>query len=120
VDLTFRAEKAGVYTVTVQDLNKQPVATRTVEIRDLNLEFQNTGRNMEMLRQWASLSEGLALKVEECPDASEMVSQIKAKVEQVRRGKPMRRPVGTNGWMLTLVLGSLAAEWLLRKRWNLS
>src|SRR5205814_1147760 len=61
VDMNFRAEKAGVYTVTVQDINKQPVATRTVEIRDLNLEFQNTGRNMEILRQWASLSDGLAL-----------------------------------------------------------
>jgi len=119
-DMSFRADKAGIYTVSVRDLNKQPVASRTVEIRDLNLEFQNTGRNMELLRQWASLSDGLALKVEDCPDASEMVSQIKAKVEQVRRGKPLRRQVGANGWMLGLVLSCLAAEWVLRKQWHLT
>ena len=120
VDLSFHADKAGIYTVTVQDLNKQPVANRTVEIRDLNIEFQNTGRNMEILHQWASLSDGLALKVEDCPDASAMVSQIKARIEQVRHDKPMRRPVGANGWLLGLVLGCLGAEWLLRKQWNLS
>jgi len=119
VDLSFHADKAGTYSVSVQDMNKQPIATRTVEIRDLNMEFQNTGRNMEILRQWASLSDGLALKVEDCPDASEMVSQIKAKVEQVRHGKPTRRPVGANGWMLSFVLACLGAEWLLRKQWNL-
>src|SRR6185369_6450385 len=53
VDLSFHADKAGIYTVIVQDVNKQPIATRTVEIRELNMEFQNTGRNMEILRQWA-------------------------------------------------------------------
>ena len=74
---------------------------------------------MEILHQWASLSDGLALKVEDCPDASAMVSQIKARIEQVRRDKPMRRPVGPNGWLIGLVLGCLGAEWLLRKQWNL-
>ena len=48
-----------------------------------------------------------------------MISQIKAKVEQVRHGKPVRRPVGANGWMLSFVLACLGAEWLLRKQWNL-
>ena len=120
VEMSFHAGKAGIYSIAVQDLNKQPVASRAVEIRDLNVEFQNTGRNMEILQQWASLTDGLALKVEDCPDASEMVSQIKAKVEQARHTKPIRRPIGINGWMLGLVLASLCAEWLLRKRWNLS
>jgi len=120
LDMSFRAAKAGIYTITVEDMNKQPIVSRAIEIRDLNLEFQNTGRNMEILRQWASLTDGLALKAEDCPDASEIVAQIKAKVEQVRRGKPMRRPVGTNGWTLALVIFSLGAEWLLRKKWNLS
>jgi len=104
----------------VQDTSKQPVASRAIEIRDFNLEFQSTGRNMELLRQWASLTDGLALKVEDCPDASQMVSQIKSRVEQARRGKPMRHPFGANGWTLTLVLGCLATEWLLRKKWNLA
>jgi uncharacterized membrane protein len=119
VDFSFHAEKAGVYTVTVSDALKVPIATRPIEIRDANIEFQTTGRNMESLRQWASVSDGLAMKVEECPDAADLVAQIKTKIEQVREGKQMRRPIAVNGWTLGLVLGCLAAEWVLRKRWDL-
>ncbi len=119
VDFKFFAGKAGVYTVTVTDAAKVPISTRTIEIRDLNIELQNTARNMETLRQWASVSDGLAFKVEECPNATDLVAQIKAKVEEIRRGKQMRRIVGINGWILTLVLGCLGGEWLLRKRWGL-
>jgi hypothetical protein len=48
------------------------------------------------------------------------VAQIKTKIEQVRHGKEMRRPLGMNGWVLALVVGSLSGEWLLRKRWSLA
>jgi hypothetical protein len=108
-----------VYTVTVLDPLKVPIATRPIEIRDVNIEFQNTARDMETLRQWASVSDGLAVKVEDCPNATDLVTQIKAKIEEVRHGKPIRRPAGLNVWMLGLVLGCLGAEWLFRKRWGL-
>jgi len=75
---------------------------------------------METLQQWASVSDGLAVKVEDCRDAASLVTQIKAKIEQVRQGKQMRRPAGVNGWLLMLVLGCLGGEWLLRKRWRLT
>jgi len=99
---------------------KVPIATRPIEVRDLNVEFQETARNMEALQQCASISDGLAVKVEDCRDAADLVAEIKARIEQVRRGKPARRPVGVNGWLLTLVLGCLGGEWLLRKRWGLA
>src|SRR6185295_7034943 len=98
---------------------KVPVANRPIEIRDLNVEFQNTARNMETLRQWASVSDGLAMKVEDCRDAADLVNQIKSKIEQVRRGKQLRRPVAMNGWMMALIAGCLGAEWLFRKKWQL-
>jgi uncharacterized membrane protein len=120
VDFRFRADKADIYTITVCDLMKVPIATRPIEVRDVNLEFQDTARNMETLQQWASISDGLAVKVEDCHNAGDLVAQIKAKIEQVRRGKQMRRPAGVNGWLLTLVLGCLGCEWLLRKRWGLA
>jgi uncharacterized membrane protein len=120
VDFRFHADKADVYTVTVSDTMKVPIATRPIEIRDVNVEFQDTARNMETLQQWASISDGLAVKVEDCRDAADLVAQIKAKIEQVRHGKPMRQPIGVNGWLLTLVLGCLGGEWLLRKRWGLA
>jgi uncharacterized membrane protein len=119
VDLKFHAENPDVYTVTVSDSLKVPVATRPIEVRDLNVEFQNTARNMETLRQWASVSDGLAMKVEDCRDASDLADQIKARIEQVRNAKPMTRPMGVNGWMLALIVGSLAGEWVLRKRWEM-
>jgi uncharacterized membrane protein len=120
VDFRFHADKADIYTVTVSDAMKVPVATRPIEIRDVNVEFQDTARNMETLQQWASISDGLAVKVEDCRDAADLVTQIKAKLEQVRHGKPMRQPVGVNGWLLALVVGCLGGEWLLRKRWGLA
>jgi uncharacterized membrane protein len=116
----FHAETPGLYTVTVLDTLKVPVANRPIEIRDVNLEFQNTARNMETLRQWASVSDGLAMKVEDCADVPNLVAQIKAKIEEVRQGKRSRQPLGVNGWVLLLVLGCLASEWLLRKRWDLA
>ena len=119
VDFKFHAEKPDLYTITVLDALKVPIATRPIEVRDINVEFQTTARNMETLQQWASVSEGLAMKVEDCRDAADLVAQIKAKIEEVRRGKEMRRPVGVNGWVLALVVACLSAEWLLRKRWNL-
>ncbi len=120
VDFRFRAERADIYTVTVSDGMKVPVATRPFEIRDINVEFQDTARNMETLQQWASISDGLAVKVEDCRDAADLVAQIKAKIEKVRHGKNMHRPAGVNGWLLTLVLGCLVSEWLLRKRWGMA
>ncbi len=118
-DFKFHAEKADVYTVTVLDAQKAIVATRPIEIRDLDLELQTTGRDMESLRQWASISDGLAMKAEDCHDAADLVTRIKASIEQVRQGRPLRQPLGVNAWLLTLLTGSLAAEWLLRKRWGL-
>jgi hypothetical protein len=120
VDVTFRAGRAGMYQVTVRDALEAPVATRAIEIRDVNVELQNTARNMEVLRQWALVSDGLAMKIEDCSDAGELVAQIQSRIERVRQGKQVRRPAGVNGWMLALILGCLGTDWVLRKRWGLA
>ena len=120
IDFHFHADQAGQYTVTVADAMKSEIASRRIDVRDVDIEFQETARNMETLRQWAAASDGLAFKAEECPDATDLVSQIKARIEQVRQGKASRRVVAVNGWMLTWVLGCLAGEWLLRKQWELA
>lgn len=120
VDFFFSADKADIFSVSVLDANKLSVATRPVEIKELNVEFLNTARDMENLRQWAALSDGLAVRVEDCRDPAELVKDIQAKVEQVRRSNLLRVPVGMNGWVLTALLGSLGAEWLLRKKWGLA
>lgn len=117
--MSFRAEKAGLYRISVHDRAKQPVASRNIEIRDLNLEYQNTARNLEVLKQWAALSDGLAVKAEDCRDPSALVAQIKKRIDRVRQGRTTRVPIGINAWTLTALIGGLAAEWILRKRWAL-
>jgi hypothetical protein len=119
VDFKFHAGKPDVYTVSVSDSLKVPVASRAIEIRNVNLEFQDTARNMETLRQWASVSDGLAVKVEDCRDAAELARAITAKVETQRQNRQHRHPIGINVFTLGLVLSCLGGEWVLRKRWGL-
>jgi hypothetical protein len=120
VDFKFHAGKPDVYTVSVSDALKVPVASRAVEIRNVNLEFQDTARNMETLRQWASVSDGLAVKVEDCRDAADLVRAILAKVENQRQNRQHRLPFGVNVFSFAFIVGSLGGEWLLRKRFGLT
>jgi uncharacterized membrane protein len=120
VEGQFRANTAGLYTATVLDARSNAVAARAIEIRDVNVELQNTARDIETLRQWAAVSGGLAVKVEDCRDAGEIVAAIKKKVEEAQRSRAVQKPFGMNGWTLAALLGCLSAEWLLRKRWGLS
>lgn len=115
VPVSFPADRPGTYTVTVTDAKQQPAGRRTIEIRDVNLELVDTRRNLEILRQWASLSGGLALKVEECDDPQALVERIQGRVEEARRSLLARRPAGLEGWVLGWVLTGLGAEWLLRR-----
>lgn len=119
VEMTFRAENEGTYSASVTEEGKALVATRSIEIRDTNVELERTGRDMEALRQWAAISDGLALRAEECPDGTVLAGQIKAKIDQVQREKQVRRPAGMNGWTLALLLVGLGTEWLLRWRWGM-
>ncbi|MDB6028364.1 MAG: hypothetical protein JWM68_4587 [Verrucomicrobiales bacterium] len=120
VDFSFPAEKAGIYTVSILDSTKQQVATRTIEIRALNVELQNSARNMENLQQWASISDGMALRAEDCRDGNELIAQIKTKIEQAQESRVTRMPAGMNLWTFTLLIGSLCGEWMLRRKWGLA
>ncbi len=98
VEMKFHAEKSGVYMITVLDSLKVPIASRPIEIRDVNIEFQDTARNMETLRQWASVSDGLAMKVEDCRDAGDLVRAVTTKIEETRQKRQMYRPIGVNAF----------------------
>ena len=119
VDFRFHAQNPGRYTIQVLDWAKAVVAERTVEIRESDREFEQTARNMETLRQWAGLTGGLAFRIEECPKAADLVARIKAKVEQVRQTQEVTRTAGLNWWTLSVILGGLSGEWILRKKWGL-
>lgn len=120
VDFSFRAATAGMYRVSIANAHGGMVATRAIEIPDVNVELQNTARNMEALRQWAALTDGIALKAEDCADTTELLERIKSRIQQARHRPPQRTPFGVNAWMMALVLGSLCTDWILRKRWNIT
>ncbi len=95
--------------------NSQPL-----EIKEIDREMERTGRDLENLRQWASLSQGLAMPIEECRDMEQLTAEIKERVETLQKTRERRLPVGVNGWVLAWLVACLGGEWALRKRWSLA
>jgi hypothetical protein len=119
VPVVFRAEREGTYAVVVRAPGGAQVAGRTIPVREFDRELQRTGRDMENLRQWARMSGGSAMAAEDCRSEG-LVSELKARVAQVRTGRHRRRPLGLDGRVMSAVLLCLGGEWLLRRRWGLA
>ena len=115
---TFTPKKEGLHTVRVKGALGQELASRSIEIQDANVEFQQTARDMETLRQWASMSKGIAVPHEEWQSAK-MIPQIVQRIATAREAKRQRIPLGLNATMLAVVLAALGGEWILRRKWNL-
>jgi hypothetical protein len=117
--LEFRAASAGMYRVSVLS-NDQPLAFRALEIREGNLEFDNPARNIEALRQWASLTGGVAVPAEECRDASVLIETIREHRDaaDATHKQAQSTPVGAHWATLLLLLALLGVEWAFRKRWD--
>jgi len=119
-EVAFSVQRAGLLTASVADQSRMTVSSRSLEISDAGIELAYTARNMETLRQWASVSNGIAVRCEDCSDARKLVEEIAGRIEQSRRSAPRRTPAGVNGWMLALLVVSLCGEWSLRKKWELT
>jgi uncharacterized cupredoxin-like copper-binding protein len=120
VDLTFKVLEPGIYRASVLDQDGAVVVFRSLDISEAEHEFLYTARDMENLRQWANLSGGEAICVEDHQHADQLVKQIKAGVEQPRNRRSVPRPLGINGWVLAMLLGCLCLEWLVRRSWGLA
>jgi uncharacterized membrane protein len=118
-EIRFRADEEGVYAVKVHDAEGVQLASRPLEIRSVDREMERTGRDLENLRQWASLTQGIAMPIEACRDLEQLTAQIRGRAEALRASRERRVPVGVNGWVLGWLLACLGGEWALRKRWNL-
>lgn len=120
VEIRFRAEDEGVYAVKVLDAEGVQIASRPLEIKRVDREMERTGRDLENLRQWASLSQGIAVPIEECRDMEQLTAEIRDRAEELLRTRERRLPVGVDGWVLCWLVACLGGEWALRKRWNLT
>jgi len=119
VELTFAADKSGIYRASVLDEQQNVAVTRSLEIKAVHREFVYTARNMETLRGWAAISDGIAIRSEECDDPKQLLDEIRSRADEPDRRPAIRRPAGINGWMLAVLVGCLGTEWLLRKRWGM-
>jgi hypothetical protein len=119
VNLSFHTAAEGIYTATVQDSNGAELASRTVELRTSNIEMEKTARDMENLRQWANLSGGAALRLEDCANSDGIVQAIKRAIEKSETKRRAVAPAGLSPWVLAALLLSLGTEWILRRRWGM-
>lgn len=117
VEIRFRAEAAGIYTVSIESPAGAMLAKQAIDIPEVDLEMERTARDMEALRQWATASQGAALPVEEVEPAR-LAQLVKTQVETAASaGRP--QPAGINAVGLASLLAALAGEWALRRRWGL-
>ena len=119
IPFSFHAEAEGFYSIAVLNAQNLSVAERSVQLLNSRIEMERTGRDMENLKQWASLTQGAAFTEEECRDIGPLIAAIHQKIALAEQARTTRLPLGLDGWILASLLGLLAAEWLLRKRWNL-
>ena len=119
VELAFHTEKEGVYIASVQDDSGAELATRSIDLRSGRVELEKTARDMENLRQWASLTGGTALRLEDCENGDGILDAIRRAVEKA--GSPHRAmtPAALNPWVLIALLLCLGTEWILRRKWGL-
>lgn len=119
-EIRFRTEEEGVYAVKVTNEDGVQMAARPLEIREIDREMERTSRDLENLRQWAGLSRGLAIPLEECGDVKELLNDALTRAAALQRSRTARRPLGMNGWVLAWLLACLGGEWALRKVWGLT
>jgi uncharacterized membrane protein len=119
VPVNVHAENEGLYSIVIRDAQQREVAERNLQLVNNRIELEHTGRDMENLRQWASLTGGRALAEEDAQDTDALVVSMQKQIQLAQKASSARIPAGLNGWMLALLLGCLGGEWLLRKRWNL-
>ncbi len=119
-EVGFTPDKAGIYTIDVIGEGDVALATRTLEIREPNVEMARPGRDMETLRQWSAMSAGTAWTVEEARgQVDEFAAGLKERIEEASRTRLQREPLGPGLWAMALVVLPLGAGWVLRKRWML-
>lgn len=116
--LEFESKIEGLYRVRVLGGLGRELASRSLEVKDRNPELQRSVRDMECLHQWAGMTRGVALKVEECEDRT-FLQRILERVRAARDAHRTRVPLGLNAWVLGVILGTLSLEWILRRKWML-
>jgi uncharacterized membrane protein len=113
----YRPDRAGLYRVHAEARRAStPLGTadRWMYVGGADREFADPRLNEGFLRRLARDSGGRYVRA---ADASQVASWLKSSAPQT--SVPEQRDVWHEPWAYALILGMLAAEWILRRRWGL-
>ena len=116
---SFIANQPGMYSAILEADDGTLLASRDIQVEEIAAELVSTSRNMELLRQFAAVSGGLAMEAENEAEVSDALKKFLQPQEQDSQQRVSVLPAGMNGWILTLLLACLSFDWLCRKRWNM-
>ena len=114
----FQADTSGMYTASLLGDGGTVLTSRDIQVRNIAAELVSTARSMDLLRQFAALSGGMALEVEKSDQEMDALREFLKRDEQPESDTNVL-PAGINGWVLAILLGCLSVDWLCRKRWKM-
>jgi hypothetical protein len=117
---TWTPRKPGTYRAKIELAGHDPGATLVTIATSLRVdlpgrEMSQVWMNRPLLRELASLSGG---KYFDADQTDELAAAIPDRTETVASKSPPR-PLWDTGGMLTVLVGLLCTEWLLRKSFRL-
>lgn len=115
----FMANESGMYNVNLQLNDGTLLASRDIQVKEIAAELVSTSRKMELLRQFAAVSGGIAMEFEKTDELADELKKLLQPEEQLETQRTYVLPAGMNGWILALLLGCLSLDWLFRKRWQM-
>lgn len=112
---SYRPAAAGIYRLEAAVSGGATGQARTsLLVGGADLEMTDPRRHHDLLQRVAVASGGRVIEV---GDLAGLVTALEARVPAATTAAS--RDLWHTGWSFTLVIGLLAAEWLLRRRWGL-
>lgn len=115
----FIANQSGMYSASLQLEDGTILASRDIQVKEVTAELVSTSRRMELLRQFAAVSGGVAMEFEKTDELTDTLRNFLQPEEKLETERTYVLPAGMNGWILALLLACLSLDWLFRKRWQM-
>ncbi|HXW05703.1 MAG TPA: hypothetical protein VD833_10760 [Vicinamibacterales bacterium] len=113
----FRPAEPGVYRVTAEARGASgPLGTAATSMLagGSDREMADPRLNLHVLRRVAAATRGRVIGADDIPS---LVDALQSAAPAARLS--VRRDVWHNAWSLSLLIGLLSGEWVLRRRWGL-
>ncbi len=94
VPLNVHAENEGLYSIVIRDSAQREVAERNLQLANNRVELEHTGRDMENLRQWASLTGGAALTEEDAQDTDALALTMQKQIQLAEKSRKLAHALG--------------------------